>query len=99
MEKIIIIDPQEFWTKQKEIIQSTIRDELGSDKPADLNKEDVLLLDDVCRLLKKSKQTIYNWMDAGNIQGHYINESLFFLRSEIIDLIKSGIKEHKNKKA
>jgi len=97
MEKIIIIEPHEFWTKQHEIFQQIIRDELGKDKPKEINQEDILLLDDLCRLLKKSKQTIYNWMEADIIEGHYINESLFFLRSEIIELLKSGKKEPKNK--
>jgi hypothetical protein len=97
MERIIIIEPNEFWAKQQEIIQRTIRDELNIDKPNKDEGEDIMVLDEVCRLLKKSKQTIYNWMDAGVIEGHYINESLFFLRSEIIALLKSGKKETKNR--
>jgi len=97
MEKIIIIEPNKFWTKQHEIFQQIIRDELGKDKPKEVNQEDILLLVDLCRLLKKSKQTIYNWIEADIIEGHYINESLFFLRSEIIELLKSGKREPKNK--
>jgi hypothetical protein len=36
-------------------------------------------------------------MDAGILNGYYVNESLYFLRSEIIDVVKSGkaLKEHK----
>ncbi len=97
MEKIILLDPNEFWAKQQEIIQQVLHSELNIERVPNTKEEDILLLDDLCRLLKKSKQTIYNWMDAGIIEGHYINESLFFLRSEIVELVKSGKKETKNK--
>ena len=97
MQKIILIEPQEFWAKQQEIVRTTIREELSKGKNLEPEPEDVLSLDDICKLLKKSKQTIYNWMGTDVIKGHYLNESLFFLRSEILELIRTGKKDNKEK--
>ncbi|HUX94392.1 MAG TPA: helix-turn-helix domain-containing protein [Bacteroidales bacterium] len=97
MENIIIVNPNDFWDKHREITKQVIKEELEKDKPSKENGEDILVIEDVCKLLKKSKQTIYNWMEADIIKGHRINESLFFFRSEIIDLLKSGIKEYKKR--
>lgn len=95
MENIIIVNPNDFWEKHREVTKEVIREELSKEYPIQGDKEDVLVMEDVCKLLKKSKQTIYNWMDANIIKGYYINESLFFLRSEIIELLKNGNKEFK----
>lgn len=97
MENIIIVNPNDFWDKHREITKEVIREELEKETSPKEEGEDILIIEDVCKLLKKSKQTIYNWMDAGIIKGHYINESLFFFKSEIIELLKSGIKEYKKR--
>lgn len=99
MEQIIIVNPSEFWDKHREITKEVIKTALEKENPSKENGDEVLIIEDVCKLLKKSKQTIYNWMEAGIIKGHYINESLFFFRSEIIDLIKNGNKEDKKRKS
>ncbi len=99
MEQIIIVNPSEFWDKHREITKEVIKTVLEKENPSKEKEDDVLVIEDVCKLLKKSKQTIYNWMDSGIIKGHYINESLFFFRSEIIDLIKNGNKEDKKRKS
>ena len=95
MEQIIIVNPQEFWDKHKAVIQEVINETLKKEGLSSDSEKDILVIDDVCRILRKSKQTIYNWMDAGLIEGHYINESLFFFRSEIIGALKSVNKEPK----
>ena len=97
MENIIIVNPNDFWDKHREITKQVIREELDKENPQKENGEDILVIEDVCKLLKKSKKTIYNWMEADIIKGHHINESLFFFRSEIIDLLKNGIKEYKKR--
>jgi hypothetical protein len=97
MEQVYIIRPDEFWEKQREIIKQVLLEEKSKQpSPTDADT-DIILIEDVQRILKKSKQTIYNWMDAGILNGYYVNESLYFLRSEIIDVVKSGkaLKEHK----
>ncbi|BDX37066.1 hypothetical protein CYCD_04210 [Tenuifilaceae bacterium CYCD] len=99
MENIIIVNPNDFWEKHRKITKEVVREELEKESPSKEKEDDVLVMDDVCKLLKKSKQTIYNWMDDNIIKGYYINDSLFFLRSEIIDLIKKGNKEDKKKKS
>ncbi len=95
MKNVILIDEQEFWERHEALTRNILRDEIMSVKGNNLPTEEILVLEDICKLLKKSKQTIYNWMDANIIKGHYINESLFFLRSEILDLLKKDNKEIK----
>jgi len=97
MENIIIVNPNDFWDKHREITKQVIREELDKENLHNENEKDIMVIEDVCKLLKKSKQTIYNWMEADIIKGHHINESLFFFRSEIIDLLKNGIKEYKKR--
>lgn len=97
MEQVYIIKPDEFWEKQREIIKQVLLEEKSKQpSPTDADT-DIILIEDVQKILKKSKQTIYNWMDAGILNGYYVNESLYFLRSEIIEVVKSGkaLKEHK----
>lgn len=97
MEQVYIIRPDEFWEKQREIIKQVLLEEKSKQSSPTDADTDIILIEDVQKILKKSKQTIYNWMDAGILNGYYVNESLYFLRSEIIDVVKSGkaLKEHK----
>jgi len=99
MEPVIIINPNEFWEKHREITKEVVREELHKDLQPTEVVSDIIVIDDVRKILKKSKQTIYNWMDAGIINGYYVNDSLYFLRSEIIEIVKSGktLKEHKKR--
>jgi len=70
MENIIIVNPNDFWDKHREITKQVIREELDKENPCKENGEDILVIEDVCKLLKKTKQTIYNWMEADIIKGH-----------------------------
>ena len=57
MENIIIVNPNDFWDKHREITKQVIREELDKENLHSENSEDILVIEDVCKLLKKSKQT------------------------------------------
>ena len=44
MENIIIVNPNDFWDKHREITKQVIREELDKENPCKENGEDILLL-------------------------------------------------------
>jgi hypothetical protein len=96
MESIQVISVEEFWRKHRKLTREIIKEEILNNLPQ-TNSEEILLMDDVCSLLGKSKQTIFLWLEKGVLQGHYINDSLFFMRSEIMDKLKQGRNKSKSK--
>ena len=89
MDTLLVLNPQEFWEKHTELTRQIIKEEIKNALP-NLNSEEILVIDDVCLLVKRKDKTIYNWMKSNIIKHHYVGGSLYFLRSEIIDLIKQG---------
>ena len=49
MENIIIVNPNDFWDKHREITKQVIREELDKENPHKENEEDILVIEDVCR--------------------------------------------------
>lgn len=97
MDNIILINSAEFWNQYKEQTRQIFQEELSKIAPKS-QQEEILVIEDVCRILKKSKQTIYNYMDESRLTGYYLRggnlevassddrkrESLYFKRSEIM---------------
>jgi hypothetical protein len=82
MENIIIVNPNDFWDKHREITKQVIREELDKENPCKENGEDILVIEDVCKLLKKSKQTIYNWMEADIIKAITLMKASSFFEAK-----------------
>jgi len=97
MESIQVFSVDEFWKTYRRITREIIKEEINKNLPQ-TSSEEILLMDDVCRLLGKTKQTIFLWLEKGELQGHYINDSLFFIRSEIMDKVIQGRNKSKRKK-
>jgi len=89
MENLVIVNSTEFWSQYKELTRQIVSEEIQKALP-NVNPEEILIIEDVCKIVKKKDKTIYNWMKANLIKHHYLGGSLFFLRSEIVDLIKEG---------
>lgn len=89
MESIQVFSINEFWRTYRRITREIIKDEIQKNLPQ-TNSEEILLMDDVCTLLGKTKQTLFQWLKDEKIKGHYVNGSLFFIRSEVMDMIKKG---------
>lgn len=96
MESIQVISLDEFWKRHRSETRRILQEEIKKSLPQ-TNAEEILLMDDVCTLLGKTKQTIFQWLKDGVIQGHYVNDSLFFMRSEIMDIVKNGRNKSKRK--
>ncbi len=98
MEAFFVQNPEEFWEKHRTITQDIVRQELKDLSLLEKQVPEILVIEDVCRILKKSKQTIYNWMEAGLLTGYYMNGSLFFAYSEIFAKLKSYPNKEEKKK-
>jgi hypothetical protein len=75
--EMILIETSEFWAKHKEITRQVVKEEIkeeigkiSSNQP----QENIIILEDVCKILKKSKQCIYNYMKQQRIIGYKLKE-------------------------
>lgn len=67
-----------------------------SPKKNTIHKEDVFLsIEEVAKLLKLSKYTIYGLVHKNTIPYHKRSRRLYFLKSEILDWLKTGKREDK----
>jgi hypothetical protein len=87
--QIIFLNHDEFLKEQMEFIASTIRQEFEKRTTTPFDDE-VLLVDDLCKIFKRTRQTINLWEEKGIIKPHRINDSPFYLKSEILNLIKTS---------
>ena len=64
----------------------------------DSNRE-ILTTEEVCKLLRLSRQTVYKLVEHGKLPGTKVGQSYKFLRSELIEFLKgSGAQEMKELK-
>ena len=89
MESLQVFSIDEFWKTYRRITREIIKEEIQKNLPQN-NQDEILLMDDLSTLLGKTKQTLFQWLKDEKIKGHYINGSLFFMRSEVMDMIKKG---------
>ncbi len=82
MTKIAVVDMTDFDKKQMELIKTSVEEALSSHLPKP--QEEILSMKQVCSLLQKSRQTIISWSDKHILKRHYIADSLFYLRSEVL---------------
>lgn len=85
-QQVIVLNSDEFFEKNEKLIKETIQTAFNSSYISSPNE--ILRQEDVCNLLKKSKQTIINWTNQGVLKPHYINGSVFYFYSEIIEILK-----------
>jgi excisionase family DNA binding protein len=52
--------------------------------------EEILTTEEVCKLLRVSRQTIYKLVDQGKLPGTKVGQSYKFLKSELIGCLKGG---------
>ncbi len=51
---------------------------------------EVLTTEEVCKLLKISRQTIYKLVEQGKLPGTKVGQSYKFLKSELIEFLKGS---------
>ena len=52
--------------------------------------EEVLTTEEVCKLLRLSRQTIYKLVEQGKLPGTKVGQSYKFLKSELIEFLKGS---------
>jgi len=52
------------------------------------SRGEILTTEEVCNLLRVSRQTIYKFVDQGRLPGTKIGQSYKFLRSEVMEFLK-----------
>lgn len=95
MDNLVVLQQDVFLAKQREFLREELKEALKSVNSSK-EPEEVLQTKDVCDLLKKSRQTIENWCEAGILKKRYLGESVFFLRSEIISAMREINTHRKN---
>lgn len=83
MDNLVVLQTDEFMAKQRQFLREELEKALKNVNPGK-EPEEVLQTKDVCILLKKSRQTIENWSEAGILNKRYLGDSVYYLRSEIL---------------
>ena len=52
--------------------------------------EEILTTEEVCKLLRVSRQTVYKLVDQGKLPGMKVGQSYKFLKSELIGFLKGN---------
>ena len=52
--------------------------------------DEILTTEEVCKLLRVSRQTIYKLVDHGKLPGTKVGQSYKFLKSELIGFLRGG---------
>lgn len=87
MENLVVLQTDAFLAKQREFLREELKEALKNVNPGK-EPEEILQTKDVCHLLKKSRQTIENWSEAGILKKRYLGDSVYYLRSEILEAMR-----------
>jgi len=90
MQELIVLNPSEFWSKHQEITRQILREEI-SNFPKNSSQENLLVLEDVCKILHKSRASIYNYLKSGRLVGYILEGE----NTEKVDDIKLLSKKEK----
>jgi hypothetical protein len=78
--EMIVIETSEFWTNHKEITRQIVKEVIKEEiRKISINqqKENIIQLEIACSILGKSKQSIYNYMKKGRIQGYNFRKGIY----------------------
>ncbi len=77
---------EEFST----FLQTSIRSAMELVQIKTEQEDEILKMHEVCKLLSVSKPTVYSWIEQGRLKSYKIGSRKFFLRSEIMEAIRSN---------
>jgi excisionase family DNA binding protein len=81
------IELPELYEGVRQIIRDEISNIRGEPKP---EKEEFIDINEACNVVKKAKQTIYQYCNSGKIPHFKSGGKNYFKRSELLDWIESG---------
>lgn len=88
-------DPNEFWEQMRQIIREEVSKSQKESTPIlnnmsvpGLTEKPLYKIQEICSLFKVSKPTIYDWVKHGKLRRIKIRSRVFFLGSDIRQLIQ-----------
>jgi DNA binding domain, excisionase family len=86
------IDPNEFFEKQKQLFENLLKSipqqaTSVAFPQAGLTEKPLLSLLEVCQLFQITKPTVYEWIEHGKLKPYKIRGRVYFLSSDIRQLI------------
>ncbi len=74
----------------KSIIDERLQAALTTFKPAEpeTKEEELIKIEEVCKLLNVSKVTIHAWKKSGKLPFYRISNKIYFKRNEIVDALR-----------
>jgi excisionase family DNA binding protein len=74
----------------KKVISESLSAELQKFNPKEPSKEDdqLIKIDEVCRILGISKVTAHNWKKSGKLPFHRISNKVYFKKHEVLNALK-----------
>ena len=90
MEQILITVYQKEDLKNliAESLQQVLKEKSIEDKKRLEEKEEILVTEDIQRILKVSRVTIYNWKKKGILPYYRMGNRVYFKKSEVFGLLE-----------
>lgn len=93
VQMLIPMDPEEFWTGIRNVVDESIKDYFVKIKQAVTdNRPPLLKATDVCSILKISKPTIYEWLKIGKLPSVKSQSRRYFRWKDVDELIEKNRK-------
>lgn len=93
---LIPLDEGHFWEKMREIIRAELDREkkpgAGITDVPGLIRRPIYKVEEVCSLLSVSRQTIHAWVKEGILRAYKVKSRLYFLATEVDELVKAQAK-------
>lgn len=98
---LIFIEEEKFWEKMRLVIREEIQhiEKQKADvnkpvlAPTALTSKPLLKLSELCKLLKVSRTTIYEWIKKGTLKQYKIRSRVYFLWDDVQNLLNPTLKE------
>jgi excisionase family DNA binding protein len=88
------MEPKEFWQKLKAIVEQVVIEHSNTGPTIDTGDQNgprpLLKVKEVCKILKISKPTLYEWMKQGRIESVKIKTRRYFKEVDVEKLIESN---------
>jgi len=79
--------PEIFFDKLQTLLSAIVKKELAENQPKESIQDDLIKINEVCKILKLSKPTIHKQVSLGFYQKHYVGRNILFSKKEILDFV------------
>ncbi len=82
-EQVFLLNQTELDQSVSSVVRKAVK-EVFEEMGLAGSKDEILRVSNLCQMLGVSRQTIVTWSDKGLLKRHYIADSVFYLRSEVL---------------